>query len=93
MAIAMIALLGGPAWGVFIATVCTIVSTFATDVRTSQQSVWFVMFFGQFMCGMLLTYGLPSGLGAQLAVAAAGMVAASAALFVGSLTFRRDLGR
>ena len=86
-------LLGGPAWGVFIATVCTIVSTFATDVRTSQQSVWFVMCFGQFMCGMLLTYGLPSGLGAQLAVAAAGMVAASAALFVGSLTFRRDLGR
>ena len=86
-------LFGGPAWGVFIATVCTIVSTFATDVRTSQQSVWFVMFFGQFMCGMLLTYGLPSGTMAQLAVAFAGMVAASAALFVGSLTFRRDLGR
>ena len=86
-------LLGGPAWGVFIATLCTIVSSFATDVRTSQQSVWFVMFFGQFMCGMLLTYGLPSGVLAQLAVAFVGMMAAAAAQFIGSLTFRRDLGR
>jgi ABC-type transport system involved in multi-copper enzyme maturation permease subunit len=86
-------LLGGPAWGVFIATVCTIVSSFATDVRTSQQSVWFVMFFGQFMCGMLLTYGLPSGTLAQLAVALVGMIAAAGAQFIGSLTFRRDLGR
>lgn len=86
-------LLGGPAWGVFIATVCTIVSSFASDVRTSQQAVWMVMFFGQFLCGLLLTNGLSSGVGAQLAVAAAGAIAATAALAVGSLTFRRDLGR
>lgn len=86
-------LLGGPAWGVFIATMCTIVSSFATDVRTSQQAVWMVMFFGQFLCGLLLTNGLSSGVAAQLAVAVAGALAATGALAVGSLTFRRDLGR
>ncbi len=80
-------------WGIFIATVCTIVSSFASDVRTSQQSVWFVMFFGQFLCGMLLTNGLSNGVGNQLLVAFGGAMAAGVALFAGSLTFRRDLGR
>lgn len=86
-------LAGGPLWGIFIATVCTIVSSFASDVRTSQQAVWFVMFFGQFLCGLLLTNNLSSGVGAQIGVAVAGGLAAAAALFAGSLTFRRDLGR
>lgn len=86
-------LAGGPLWGIFIATVCTIVSSFASDVRTSQQGVWFVMFFGQFLCGVLLTNGLSSGVGNQVTVAVAGGIAAAAALAAGSLTFRRDLGR
>ena len=86
-------LLGGPAWCVFISTLCTIVSSLASDVRTSQQAVWFVMFFGQFMCGLMLTNGLPSGVLTQVVVATLGAIAAAGALFVGSLTFRRDLGR
>ena len=84
---------GGPAWGVFIATICTMVSSLATDVRTSQQGVWFVMFFGQFLCGLLLTNSLPDGLPTMLTVAVLGTLSAAAALFVGSLLFRRDLGR
>lgn len=86
-------LVGGPIWAVFISTMCTIVSSLASDVRTSQQSVWFIMFFGQFLAGTLLTNSLPDGVGMQVAVALLGLFCAGAALFVGSLTFRRDLGR
>lgn len=86
-------LVGGPVWAVFISTMCTIVSSLSSDVRTSQQSVWFIMFFGQFLAGTLLTNALPDGVGVQIGVALLGLFCAGAALFVGSLTFKRDLGR
>ena len=86
-------LLGGPAWGVFIATVCTVVSSLSHDVRTSQQAVWFVMFFGQMLCGVLLTNTMASGVVTELVVALIGVFASATALYVGSQVFRRDLGR
>ncbi|NCG21444.1 MAG: ABC transporter permease subunit [Rhodobacterales bacterium] len=86
-------LFGGPAWGMFIATVCTIVSSVSHDVRTSQQAVWFVMFFGQMLCGVLLTDTMASGVVTELAVALIGVFSSAIALYIGSQVFRRDLGR
>jgi len=86
-------LLGGPLWALFISTICTIVSSISHDVRTAQQGVWFVVFFGTLTCGFLLTSTLPSGIPIQLAVAALGGFGAAASMVVGSLIIQRDLGR
>jgi len=86
-------LAGGPLWSVFISTVCTIVSTLAHDVRTAQQVVWFVVFFGTLICGFLLTNTLPYGFGMQVMVALIGAMGAFGAMVVGSLVIQRDLGR
>ena len=86
-------LVGGPLWAVFISTICTIVSSVSHDVRTAQQGVWFVVFFGTLTCGFLLTNTLPSGVPIQLAVAALGAFGAASAMGTGSLIIQRDLGR
>ncbi len=86
-------LVGGPIWAVFISTVCTIVSSVSHDVRTAQQGVWFVVFFGTLTCGFLLTNTLPSGVPTQIAVAALGALGAMSAMTVGALIIQRDLGR
>jgi len=86
-------LVGGPLWSAFISTVCTIVSSLAHDVRTAQQVVWFVVFFGTLLCGFLLTNALPSGLAMQVFVAVIGGAGALGSMVVGSLIIQRDLGR
>ena len=86
-------LLGGPLWSIFMSTVCTIVSSLAHDVRTAQQGVWFVVFFGTLICGFLLTSTLPEGVGMLLMVSLIGALGAVAAMVVGSVVIQRDLGR
>jgi hypothetical protein len=84
---------GGPAWALFIAAVCAIVSTLARDVRTAQQVVWLIMFFATFALGYLLAGLLPLGAGAQLLVAAAGLCATVFAVALGTQVVSRDLSR
>lgn len=84
---------GGPLWGMVVASLCAIVSTMARDVRTAQQVVWFVMFFATFLCGYLLAVLLPEGPIVQLAVAGAALVATWAAITAGSQLISRDLRR
>ena len=86
-------LLGGPLWAVFIGTVCTIVSSVAKDVRTSQQGVWFVVFFATMICGFLLTWALPYGIAGQLAVAGLAALGAAGAAMVGASIISRDVSR
>jgi ABC-type transport system involved in multi-copper enzyme maturation permease subunit len=86
-------LVGGPMWAVFIGTVCTIVSSVAKDVRTSQQGVWFVVFFATLVCGFLLTYALPYGVIGQLCVALLAVVGALGAASVGASIMSRDVSR
>jgi ABC-type Na+ efflux pump permease subunit len=74
-------------------TVCTIVSSVAHDVRTAQQGVWFVVFFGTLICGFLLTSTLPEGVGMLLVVSLIGALGAVAAIVIGSVVIQRDLGR
>jgi ABC-type transport system involved in multi-copper enzyme maturation permease subunit len=85
--------LGAPVWATFIATVCAIISSVAKDVRTAQQSVWFVMFFATFFCGYLLTMLLEDGVGTQLGVVGLGLLCIGGAIAVGSQVISRDLGR
>ncbi len=85
--------IGGPAWAMFISTMCAIVSTLARDVRTAQQVVWFIMFFATFACGYLLAGLLSMGVGAQLLVAGAGICATVGAVAFGPQVISRDLAR
>jgi ABC-type Na+ efflux pump permease subunit len=86
-------LLGGPAWAVLVGAVCALVSSAARDVRTAQQGTWFVVFFASLLAGFLLTWALPAGVLAQLAVAALAATGAGGVLFAGSQVISRDLGR
>jgi ABC-type transport system involved in multi-copper enzyme maturation permease subunit len=86
-------LLGGPAWAVLVGAICTVVSSASRDVRTAQQGTWFVVFFASLVAGLLLTWALPAGVLAQLAVAALAATGAGAVLFMGSQVLGRDLGR
>lgn len=85
--------LSGPAWAAFIATLCAIISSVAKDVRTAQQSVWFVMFFATFAVGYLLAGLLPDGPTVQLGVAGLGTLCAVGALALGGQIISRDMGR
>lgn len=84
---------GGPVLAVLVATVCTVISAQARDVRTAQQGVWFLMFFATFACGALLTQALPAGVGTQLGVLVAGLLGVAGAVAVGAAAITRDLGR
>jgi ABC-type Na+ efflux pump permease subunit len=84
---------GGPAWAAAVSAVAAVLSGLATDVRTAQQGVWFVMFFATFGCGYLLAGLLGSGVGAALSVAGFGMLCTLAATVVGGQVISRDLGR
>ncbi|MFT4624279.1 MAG: ABC-type transport system involved in multi-copper enzyme maturation permease subunit [Myxococcota bacterium] len=86
-------LLGGPLWAMFIGTVCTIVSSVAKDVRTSQQGVWFVVFFATLICGFLLTWALPYGVLGQLGVAALAAAGTAGAATAGAAVISRDVSR
>ena len=86
-------LIGGPMWAVFIGSICTIVSSLAHDVRTAQQGVWFVVFFATLTCGFLLTWALPYGVLAQLAVAGLAAFGAGATQLVGAALMSRDVSR
>ncbi|MFZ5481762.1 MAG: ABC transporter permease subunit [Myxococcota bacterium] len=86
-------LLGGPAWTLFVATLCAIVSSWARDVRTAQQGVVFVVTGSTVVCGVLLNGLVPQGAAVQVAVAAVGLAGAIAALYVGSQLMSRDVAR
>jgi hypothetical protein len=86
-------LAGGPAWTLFVATLCAIVSSFARDVRAAQQGVVFVVTTSTVVCGVLLNGLIPQGAAVQAAVAALGLAGAGAALFVGSRLISRDVAR
>lgn len=86
-------LLGGPAWAAFIGTICATVSALAHDVRTAQQSVWFVVFFATLAAGYMLTAAMTQGALAQGAVALLGGVGTVGGVVAGSAVIRRDLGR
>ncbi len=85
--------LGGPAWALFLGTVCAIISSVARDVRTAQQAVWFAVLFASFGCGFLLAVLLSEGVVVQVAVAITGLLCAAGALAAGSQIISRDLGR
>lgn len=85
--------LGAPMWAAFIASLCSIVSSLAKDVRTAQQTVWFVMLFATMGCGYLLAGLLPRGPAVQLGVAAVGLLCTAGALAAGSMVISRDLSR
>jgi ABC-type transport system involved in multi-copper enzyme maturation permease subunit len=86
-------LLGGPAWAAAVGSVGTVISSVARDVRTAQQSVWFVVFFATILAGSLLTWGLHAGPLAELAVAGLGAGLAATVLVGGAAALARDLGR
>lgn len=85
--------LGGPAWAVLVGATCALVSSASRDVRTAQQGTWFVVFFASLLAGLLLTWALPAGVLAQLAVAGLAATGAGGVLFAGSQLISRDLGR
>ena len=85
--------LGGPIWAACVASVCAIVSTLASDVRTAQQVVWFVMFFATLLCGYMLATALPEGVLVQLGVAGVGAAATAGTIALGSQVISRDLTR
>ncbi len=85
--------LGGPAWALFTAALCAVVSSLARDVRTAQQGVWFVMFFLTFAAGLLLAAAIPQGAVVQLGVAGLGVAGAVGALVAGGAIISRDLSR
>ena len=85
--------MGAPAFAVFLAAICTLLSAIAHDARTAQQGVWLVMFLTTLVAGSLLTRGLSAGLFAELAVAALGVVAAAITLRTGARYLARDLAR
>lgn len=86
-------LLGGPLLALLVATVCTIASAVARDVRTAQQGVWFLVFFATLGCGFVLTNGMAAGVGVQLGVAAAAALAVILAVVFGATVITRDIGR
>lgn len=85
--------MGAPAWAVFLAGVCTLLSAIAHDVRTAQQGVWLAVFLTTLVAGSLLTRGLVWGMFAELGVAVLGVVAAAITLRTGARYLARDLAR
>lgn len=86
-------LTGGPAWALFIGSVCTIVSSLSHDVRTAQQGVWFVVFFGTMFCGALLTTTLEYGVLAQCGVTLLAITGSIITQMIGANLMSRDLSR
>ncbi len=84
---------GAPLWTGALATGCALVSAVATDVRTAQQFVWFLVFFTTLALGALLVGALPYGAPLQLGVAALGAVAFAAAVGVGAQGLSQDVRR
>jgi ABC-type Na+ efflux pump permease subunit len=86
-------LTGGPTWALFIGSICTIVSSLSHDVRTAQQGVWFVVFFGTMFCGALLTYALEYGVIAQFGVTLVAVIGSAITQMIGANLMQRDLSR
>ena len=84
-------LLTGPAWSLFIGTLCVLASSRARDVRTAQQVAWFIVFFAALIVAPLVVM-LPS-VGAQLVAAATGLMLTLFSLGLGSWRIGRDLSR
>jgi ABC-type Na+ efflux pump permease subunit len=86
-------LIGGPAWALAISAVCAIISSVASDVRTAQQGVWFLLFFATLGSGMLLVGTMQQGVVVELLVAGAGLFSFVVAVGVGAQVISRDLSR
>lgn len=84
-------LVAGPAWTFFVCSICTVLSSFARDVRAAQQGVWFVVFFATLSCAVLINGLLTMGPFVQLLVASLGMLGAVVTLGIGARVIRRDL--
>lgn len=84
-------LLAGPAWTLFVCSICAVLSSFARDVRAAQQGVWVVVFAATFACAVLINGLLTEGAVVQIMVAALGLGGAIVTLFAGALLIRRDL--
>lgn len=85
--------IGGPLWGMFIGSLCVIVSTFSRDVRTAQQGVWFIVFFAALSAGWMLSGRLSDSISPQveaIVVALAGLVLT---VGFGLILLSRDLQR
>lgn len=85
--------LTGPLWAAVLATACTLVSAVAHDVRSAQQSVWFLVFFATLGCGLVLTASLDGGLLAPLVSGLVAVAAGAALAFSGTVVLSRDLSR
>lgn len=62
----------GPAWTVFVGTLCVVISTRARDVRTAQQASWFLVFFATLALSPLVVNAMDWGLTAQLVLTGIG---------------------
>jgi ABC-type transport system involved in multi-copper enzyme maturation permease subunit len=85
--------LGAPAWATFIGALCVAISSLASDVRTSQQAAWVLVFFATFIVGPLLVNLMTAGPITQLIIAFVGFALSALALLFASLLISRDLGR
>lgn len=90
---AVVTSVGTPAWAAALAAACALVSASARDVRTAQQSVWFILLFATLGVGGLLVGLMDQGAGVQLGVAAVGAGSAAGLLAAGGQLLSRDLGR
>jgi ABC-type Na+ efflux pump permease subunit len=85
--------IGGPLWALGVGLLCATISGLVQDVRAAQQGVWFLLFFATLAGGYLVAARLPDGLVVQLGVVGLAGGLTAAALYLGSLSVHRDLGR
>jgi ABC-type transport system involved in multi-copper enzyme maturation permease subunit len=85
--------LATPLWALAVATLCTLLSALARDVRTAQQGVWFVVFFATLGIGGLLTASNDGSLTLPL-LSATGALATTITLgMLGTVLLQRDVSR
>lgn len=85
--------LGSLSWATFIGSVGAVVSSQVRDVRTAQQTVWFVVFFAVYVAGYLLGARMGDGALFQLGVAGLGALGTLGVLGLGTALLSRDVTR
>lgn len=83
-------LVAAPVWALVVCTLCGIASSLASDVRTAQQAVWFVVTGMTLSVGYLLTALVGSGPGAEAILAAVGLAGLALSLGAGVVVLGRD---
>jgi ABC-type multidrug transport system ATPase subunit/ABC-type transport system involved in multi-copper enzyme maturation permease subunit len=84
---------GAPAWAFAVSAAGVCVSAAARDVRTAQQSVWFIVFLATLGPATWMTATLSWGFEAQCLQATTAVALAGLLLSAGTALLRRDLSR